>query len=111
MALFAIGDPHLSLGSKKPMDIFAGWGNYVERFAAGWRAVVSDEDTVVIPGDVSWAMRLEEARADFAFLDALPGQKILLKGNHDYWWITRRKIDAWCAENGFSTIHFLFNDA
>ncbi len=111
MALFVIGDPHLSLGTEKPMDIFAGWGNYVDRLTAGWRGNVKEEDTVVIPGDISWAMRLEDAFEDFRLLDSLPGRKILLKGNHDYWWITRRKLDNWCAENGFNSIHFLFNDA
>ena len=75
-----------------PMDIFPGWNGYVERLEKNWRAVVSPEDTVVIAGDVSWAMRLEDAERDFAFLHALPGKKLLLKGNHDYWWSTRKKI-------------------
>ncbi len=111
MALFVIGDPHLSLGAQKPMDIFAGWGNYVERFTAGWRSVVGEQDTVVLPGDISWAMRLEETDADFALLDSLPGRKILLKGNHDYWWTTRRRLDERCAARGYASIRFLFNDA
>ena len=91
MALFVIADLHLSLDGKKPMDIFPGWNGYVERLEKNWRAVVSPEDTVVIAGDVSWAMRLEDAERDFAFLHALPGKKLLLKGNHDYWWSTRKK--------------------
>lgn len=111
MSIFAIGDTHLSLSTDKPMNIFKGWDDYVERLTKNWRAVVDETDTVVIMGDVSWAMSLEEAKADFAFLDALPGQKIILKGNHDYWWNTRRKMDAFFTENRFSTLHILHNDA
>ena len=76
MALFVIGDTHLSLSVNKPMDIFGGWKNYMQRLEENWRAVVGQEDTVVIPGDVSWGMSMEEARADFAFLHSLPGKKI-----------------------------------
>ncbi len=111
MAVFTIGDLHLSLGTQKPMDIFEGWGNYTERLRANWERLVGPEDTVVVPGDISWAMQLEETEADFRFLDALPGRKILLKGNHDYWWTTRKKMDAWLAEKRFTTLHILFNDA
>lgn len=111
MALFVIGDLHLSLGADKPMDIFRGWQDYVARLQENWRAVVCEEDTVVIPGDVSWAMSLGEGAADFAFLHRLPGRKILLKGNHDYWWTTRRKMDAFFSEQGFSTLQILHNDA
>lgn len=111
MAIFTIGDLHLSLGTEKPMDIFEGWGNYTERLRANWERLVSDGDTVVVPGDISWAMQLVEAEADFRFLDALPGQKILLKGNHDYWWSTRKKMDEWLVEKGFGSIRILFNDA
>ena len=111
MSIFTIGDPHLSLASEKPMDIFAGWGNYTERLEQCWRNTVSDGDTVVLAGDISWAMTLDEARADFAFLDALPGSKIILKGNHDYWWTTMRKMENWAEECGFSTIRFLFNNS
>ncbi len=81
MALYAIGDPHLSLGGKKPMDIFRGWQDYVGRLEKNWRAVVTPEDTVVIAGDVSWAMKLTDCGADFAFLHRLPGRKLLMKGN------------------------------
>ncbi|MGI6265276.1 MAG: metallophosphoesterase [Acutalibacteraceae bacterium] len=111
MALYAIGDTHLSLGVDKPMDDFGGWDHYVERLEQNWRALVGPGDTVVIAGDVSWAMNLEQAAADFAFLDRLPGQKLLIKGNHDYWWTTRKKMDAFFAERGFSTLRIVHNDA
>ena len=93
MALYAIADTHLSLGTDKPMDVFRGWKDYVPRLEQNWRALVAPEDTVVIAGDISWGMSLEQAAADFAFLHALPGRKLLLKGNHDYWWTTRKKMD------------------
>ena len=111
MSLFAIGDTHLSLNTQKPMDIFNGWDNYVERLSKNWNALVTSDDTVVIMGDVSWAMHLEEAEKDFSFLNDLPGEKIILKGNHDYWWNTRRKMDTYFTENQFSTLHILHNDA
>lgn len=93
MALYAIGDTHLSLGADKPMDVFGGgWSGYVDKLRAGF-AEIGPEDTVVLCGDLSWGMSLEQAREDFAFLDALPGRKILLKGNHDYWWTTAAKME------------------
>jgi predicted phosphohydrolase len=96
MALYAIGDTHLSLACDKPMDVFGGrWDGYVDKLREGFQTTVSPEDTVVVCGDVSWGMSLEEAKADFAFLDALPGgRKLLLKGNHDYWWTTASKMKA-----------------
>ena len=111
MALYAIGDTHLSLGSSKPMDVFGGaWTGYVEKLKEGFSGI-SQEDTVVICGDISWGMGLEEAREDFAFLDALPGgRKILLKGNHDYWWNTASKMERFFSENGFSTLTILHNN-
>ena len=111
MSIFAIGDTHLSLNSDKPMNIFKGWDDYVGRLSANWQAVVEPKDTVVVIGDVSWAMSLSEAQKDFAFLNELPGQKIILKGNHDYWWNTRRKMEDFFVENGFSTLHILHNNA
>ncbi len=111
MSLFVIGDLHLSLGVKKPMDIFDGWGDYTGRLYSNWNKAVKPGDTVVVPGDISWGMTPEEAGPDFAFLNALPGDKILLKGNHDYWWQTRKKLETWKAEKGFDTIRFLLNDA
>ena len=110
MALYALGDTHLSLGTDKPMDVFGGgWTGYVDKLREGF-AQVAPEDTVVVCGDISWGMSLEQARADFAFLDALPGRKILLKGNHDYWWNTAAKMHAFFTENGFTTLHLLHNN-
>lgn len=110
MALYAIGDTHLSLSSGKPMDVFGGgWEGYVDKLKEGF-AHVRPEDTVVLCGDLSWGMSLEEAREDFAFLDALPGQKLILKGNHDYWWTTASKMKKFFAENGFSTLSILHNN-
>ena len=111
MALYTIADLHLSLGADKPMDVFRGWENYVERLEKNWRALVTPEDTVVIAGDISWGMRLEETEKDFAFLNGLPGRKLILKGNHDYWWSTRSKIDAFFKEKGFDTLEIVFNSA
>ena len=111
MALFTIGDLHLSFGCDKPMDVFPGWKDYTARLEQNWRAVVSDQDTVVIAGDISWAMKLEETEADFSFLESLPGKKWLLKGNHDYWWTTRKKMEAYFKEKGFSSLWILFNSA
>ena len=92
MAVYAIADLHLSFGTDKPMDVFGGWQNYTERIAANWQRLVTPEDTVVIAGDISWAMKLQDTAADFRFLQQLNGSKILLKGNHDYWWTTKAKI-------------------
>ncbi len=111
MSIFAIGDTHLSFGSDKPMDIFCGWQDYVPRLEKKWRAVVSPEDTVVIPGDISWAMSLEQVEKDFAFLDSLPGKKLIMKGNHDYWWTTKKKMDSFITEKGFTTLSILHNNA
>lgn len=111
MSVFAIADLHLSLGTDKPMDIFNGWNNYVERLEKNWRAIVKPTDTVVIIGDISWAMRLNEAEADFRFIHNLPGRKLILKGNHDYWWITRKKIEDFFKRKGFDSIEIVFNSA
>ncbi len=111
MSLFAIADLHLSLGTDKPMDVFSGWSDYVGRLKENWERLVTPEDTVVIGGDISWAMRLEECFADFSFIHSLPGQKIFLKGNHDYWWQTKKKIEDYLALNGFDSIRILFNNA
>ena len=111
MSLFAIADLHLSLGVDKPMDVFPGWENYVERLAENWKREVRPEDTVVIAGDISWGLDISESLADFAFLDSLPGTKLLLKGNHDLWFSTKTKVEKFFAENGFSTLKILFNNA
>lgn len=111
MSLFAIADLHLSLGEDKPMDVFTGWNNYVNRLKENWCKIVTDNDTVVIAGDISWAMKLEETYTDFKWIDELPGRKILLKGNHDYWWGTKSKIEKFLAENNLNSISILFNNA
>lgn len=111
MSLFAIGDTHLSLGSDKPMNIFRGWDNYVDRLVSNWQSVVTDDDTVVIMGDVSWAMSLQEAYLDFNLINSLPGKKIIMKGNHDYWWNTKKKMDEYFSEKSFDTISILHNNS
>lgn len=111
MSLFAIGDTHLSFGTNKPMNIFSGWDNYVERLEENWHKLITDDDTVVIMGDISWAMALEETKKDFEFINNLPGQKIIMKGNHDYWWNTVSKMNRFVEENNFNTIKFLFNNS
>ncbi len=110
MALYAIGDLHLSLGADKPMDIFGGnWVGYLEKLKAGL-SVIQPEDTTVLLGDLSWALDLESAKADFAFIDGIPGRKIILKGNHDYWWSTASKFYKFCEENSFSNQLILNNN-
>jgi predicted phosphohydrolase len=111
MSLFAIADLHLSLGTDKPMDVFEGWEGYTEKLEKNWRALVRPEDTVVVAGDISWGMKLEESEKDFAFLHSLPGRKLILKGNHDYWWSTKKKIEGFLAEKGFSSIRVVHNCA
>lgn len=112
MALFAISDLHLPLGVDKPMDIFGkNWANYVNRLKENWEKTVTDEDTVVLPGDFSWATYIEDAKADFDFLNNLPGRKILLKGNHDYWWSTMSKLKKFVDEMGYKNIEFLQNNS
>ena len=110
MALYTIGDLHLSLGSHKTMEVFGeAWRDYVDRIAAGFAKLNSD-DVTVLCGDLSWGMSLEESLADFRFIDALPGKKILLKGNHDYWWNTAAKMKRFFAENGLDSLDILHNN-
>ena len=110
MALYAIGDLHLSLGTNKPMDVFGPkWANYVERIQENF-SKLNDDDVIVIAGDISWGMSLEQSLPDFQFIDALPGRKILLKGNHDYWWNTAAKMERFFAENGLTTMEILHNN-
>lgn len=112
MALFTIADLHLSFSVQKPMDVFGNrWKDYEKRLEKAWCERIAPEDTVVLPGDFSWGMTLEEARADFCFLASLPGKKILLKGNHDYWWTSLAKMNAFLETGPFSDLSFLQNDA
>ncbi len=111
MSLFAIGDPHLSFSCDKPMDIFRGWDDYVARLEKNWNSVVTENDTVVVPGDISWAMGLTNAKKDFEFLNNLNGTKIILKGNHDYWWNTMNKMNSFLSENEFESIKILHNNS
>ena len=111
MALFVLGDTHLYLGASRPMDIFPGWNDYVERLEKNWRKLIKPEDTIVLAGDISWAMRLTDTRKDFEFLQSLPGQKIIMKGNHDYWWSTVNKMNAYLKAEGFDTLHILHNNS
>ena len=111
MALFVLGDTHLSLGGSKPMDVFGGaWVDYVDKLRAGFQ-VVQETDTVVLCGDISWGMSLPEAKPDFQFLqELLPGRKILLKGNHDYWWETVAKMTRFFEAEGLTNFQFLHNN-
>ena len=110
MALYALADLHLALGSPKPMDIFGGrWVGYQEKISQSLSAL-RPEDTLVIPGDFCWAMDLEQAVPDFAFLESFPGRKLLVKGNHDYWWNTASKFTKFCQEHSFENLHLLHNN-
>lgn len=111
--IYTIGDLHLPFGvGNKPMDIFPGWTNHVERLLENWNSKITDDDTVVVVGDHSWALKLEESRKDLEFIDrGLKGKKILTKGNHDLWWSTTKKVTDFLNVNGFSTISILFNNA
>lgn len=112
MSLFAIADLHLSLGTNKPMDVFGPrWANANQKLEKNWRAKIAPEDTVVIAGDISWGMTPEEALPDLLFLDSLPGKKLLLKGNHDYWWSTRKKLETLFVQNNITSLDLLFNNA
>ena len=110
MALYAIGDLHLCLGAEKPMDIFGGaWIGYMDKLKEGM-SVIRPEDTTILLGDLSWALSLEDSKADFAWIHEIPGRKIILKGNHDYWWSTASKFYKFCEENGFSDMLILNNN-
>lgn len=112
MAIFTIGDLHLSFSTNKPMDVFGSlWDNHTERLTEYWNYMVKKEDTVIVPGDISWAMNVEEAREDFKYINSLNGNKIIMKGNHDYWWQSKKKLNEFKEENGFDTISFLHNEA
>lgn len=110
MALYAMGDLHLCLGAPKPMDVFGGaWVGYMEKLKQGL-SVITEKDTLVLMGDLSWALDLNSVVADFAWINEIPGRKIILKGNHDYWWSTQAKFTKFCLENGFSDLNLLNNN-
>ncbi|MDR2590619.1 MAG: metallophosphoesterase [Oscillospiraceae bacterium] len=110
MALYAIGDLHLSFNSNKSMEVFGdGWFDYVNRIKLGFESLESTDITVLC-GDISWGMSLDESIKDFKFIDALPGEKIILKGNHDYWWNTISKMNAFFEENKIKSIKILNNN-
>lgn len=112
MAIFALSDLHLPLGINKPMDIFgARWSNYVDKIEYEWKKKVTRKDFVIINGDFSWATYLSEALADFEFIEALPGTKLISKGNHDYWWETITKMNAFLDKNNIKSVKFLQNNA
>lgn len=112
MSIYVIADLHLSFKNPKPMNIFGdNWENHEQKIKQDWQKKVTDEDLVILPGDFSWAMNLEDAYLDFKYLNELPGKKILLKGNHDYWWTTMNKMREFIKENEFDTIDFLYNNS
>ena len=111
MSLYTIGDTHLSLGTNKPMDVFGGrWENYVQKLNEGF-AELNDDDLTVLCGDITWGMTMDEALPDFKFIDALPGRKIILKGNHDYWWTTATKARSFFAKHDINTIDVMHNSS
>lgn len=110
MALFVISDLHLSFSANKPMSVFPGWENHIQRLTANWKRTVKDGDTVVLGGDTSWALKLEDTVEDFRFINSLPGKKLLLKGNHDLWWSTSTKVKNLFSENGFNSIELVYNN-
>ncbi len=112
MALYVIADTHLSCGTEKPMDIFGvRWHNWTEKLTKNWTETVKEEDTVVIAGDISWAMNLQDAKEDFKLLNSLPGEKIIGKGNHDFWWNTLNKNEEFFKAEGITTVKHLYNNA
>ena len=111
MSIYAIADLHLSFNTDKPMDIFGpNWENHAEKIKQDWLEKVNEQDTVLIPGDFSWETYLEDTYKDFEFLNSLPGRKILLKGNHDYWWSTSAKFYKFCNQNNFSNQWIMNNN-
>ncbi len=112
MSLYAIADLHLSFENPKPMDIFGdNWKGHEEKIKRDWLDKVNEEDTVLIPGDFSWAMALKDTYKDFEYLNCLPGKKIMLKGNHDYYWNSLKKLNEFVKENNFKNIEFLHNNS
>lgn len=112
MSLFVIADLHLSSDGSKSMEVFgARWTDYMNKIRKNWTAVVTPEDTVIVPGDISWGLKLEDAKEDLLFLDSLPGQKLIGKGNHDFWWSTAAKMNAMMEGMNITSIRMLYNNA
>ena len=112
MAIYTIGDLHLSFNEDKPMSVFGeNWEGYEEKVKESWISLVTEKDLVILPGDFSWSMYLKDTYKDFEYLNALPGKKLLLKGNHDYWWSTVNSMRNYIKENNFQNIDFLYNNA
>lgn len=111
MNIYGIADLHLAVSTPdKSMEIFgSSWEKYMDKIIYNWNNMICEEDVVVIPGDISWAMRLEDSLEDMRFIDNLPGRKIIMKGNHDYWWATGNKMNNFLINNGLKTITYLQN--
>lgn len=111
MSIYAISDLHLSFSADKPMNIFGDkWNNYTDRLYENWQKSVQKDDVVIISGDTSWATYLDDCYADFNFINKLNGKKIIIKGNHDYWWTTLNKMNSFINENSFDSISFMQNN-
>ncbi len=111
MSLFTIADLHLCFGSpSKTMSVFSGWKNYQKLIEENWLKLINDNDTVVLPGDISWGMSLQESAPDFHFIERLPGEKIIIKGNHDYWWSTKKKMEDFLQAENCKSIKILHNN-
>ncbi len=112
MAVYTLSDLHLAKSIDKPMDIFGmGWAGYMDKIYENWQSTVNDGDTVIIGGDLSWAMYLDECKPDFDFIEGLNGNKVILKGNHDYWWESITKLNNYVESNGYKTMRFLHNNS
>ncbi len=110
MAIYAISDLHLSFNTDKPMDIF-GWDKYEEKIREDWISKVASDDLIILPGDFSWEMKLDRTYKDFEFISNLPGKKLLLKGNHDYWWTTLKSMRSFLKQNNMENIDFIYNNS
>lgn len=112
MSVFTIGDLHLDINNEKPMNVFGdNWEKHEEKIKKDWLEKVKEDDLVILPGDFSWASALEDTHTAFEYLEKLPGEKILLKGNHDYWWCTLKKMQEFISNNDFSRVKFLYNNS
>ncbi|MCX8074317.1 MAG: metallophosphoesterase [Clostridia bacterium] len=112
MTIYGISDIHLSFGVNKPMCVFGNvWKNHEEKLKANWNKQVSKDDIIIIAGDISWGLNFSEAKPDFEYINKLPGKKIVLKGNHDYYFSTKAKVNAFLKDNSFDSIEILHNSA